>query len=105
MTSPSRRDIAATQKRAQARIRLLVAVRRAERPDRWDDRTLGDDPAKAIHPGRRSNNHLLAVAQSNGIGLRRVTQVPELDGGQKGASKRAGAGRAPRTSPKSPSRP
>ena len=39
MTSPSPRANAVSLKRSQARIRLLVAVRRAERPDRWGDRT------------------------------------------------------------------
>ena len=43
MTPTSPRANAASLKRSQARIRLLVAVRRAERPDRWDDRTPGDD--------------------------------------------------------------
>ena len=47
--------------------------------------------AKAIHPGRSSYNHLLAVAQSNGFGPQRVTQVLELVGLEKVASKRAGA--------------
>jgi ABC-2 type transport system ATP-binding protein len=47
--------------------------------------------AKAIHPGRSSYNHLLAVAQSNGFGPRRVTQVLELVGLEKVATKRAGA--------------
>ena len=47
--------------------------------------------AKAIHPGRSSYNHLLAVAQSNGFGPKRVTQVLELVGLEKVANKRAGA--------------
>ena len=47
--------------------------------------------AKAIHPGRSSYNHLLAVAQSNGFGPRRVTQVLEIVGLEKVARKRAGA--------------
>ena len=47
--------------------------------------------AKAIHPGRSSYNHLLAVAQSNGFGPRRVTQVLELVGLDHVAKKRAGA--------------
>ncbi len=42
MTSPSPRDIAASLKRSRARTQLLVAVRRAERPNRWDDRTPDD---------------------------------------------------------------
>jgi len=46
--------------------------------------------AKAIHPGRSSYNHLLAVAQSNGFGRRRVTQVLELVGLENVARKRAG---------------
>jgi len=46
--------------------------------------------AKAIHPGRSSYNHLLAVAQSNGFGPRRVRQVLELVGLEKVASRRAG---------------
>ena len=47
--------------------------------------------AKAIHPGRSSYHHLLAVAQSNGFGRQRVTQVLELVGLENVASKRAGA--------------
>ena len=47
--------------------------------------------AKAIHPGRSSYNHLLAVAQSNGFGPRRVRQVLELVGLEDVADKRAGA--------------
>jgi ABC-2 type transport system ATP-binding protein len=46
--------------------------------------------AKAIHPGRSSYNHLLAVAQSNGFGPRRVREVLELVGLERVASKRAG---------------
>ncbi|MDQ6837651.1 MAG: ATP-binding cassette domain-containing protein [Actinomycetota bacterium] len=46
--------------------------------------------AKAIHPGRSSYNHLLAVAQSNGFGPRRVRQVLELVGLETVAGKRAG---------------
>jgi ABC-2 type transport system ATP-binding protein len=46
--------------------------------------------AKAIHPGRSSYNHLLAVAQSNGFGPRRVGEVLELVGLEKVAKKRAG---------------
>jgi ABC-2 type transport system ATP-binding protein len=47
--------------------------------------------AKAIHPGRSSYNHLLAVAQSNGFGPTRVRQVLELVGLENVAGKRAGA--------------
>ncbi len=47
--------------------------------------------AKAIHPGRSSYNHLLAVAQSNGFGPRRVKDVLELVGLEKVARTRAGA--------------
>ncbi|HUX69842.1 MAG TPA: ATP-binding cassette domain-containing protein [Cellulomonadaceae bacterium] len=46
--------------------------------------------AKAIHPGRSSYNHLLAVAQSNGFGPRRVKQVLELVGLENVARRRAG---------------
>jgi len=46
--------------------------------------------AKAIHPGRSAYNHLLAVAQSNGFGPKRVGQVLELVGLEKVAKKRAG---------------
>jgi ABC-2 type transport system ATP-binding protein len=46
--------------------------------------------AKAIHPGRSSYNHLLAVAQSNGFGPKRVNQVLELVGLEHVAHKRAG---------------
>ena len=47
--------------------------------------------ARAIHPGRSSYHHLLAVAQSNGFGRRRVTQVLELVGLENVASQRASA--------------
>ena len=47
--------------------------------------------AKAIHPGRSSYHHLLAVAQSNGFGRGRVRQVLELVGLEDVAGKRAGA--------------
>ena len=46
--------------------------------------------AKAIHPGRSSYHHLLAVAQSNGFGPRRVRQVLELVGLEHVARRRAG---------------
>ncbi|MGH8776060.1 MAG: ABC transporter ATP-binding protein [Jiangellaceae bacterium] len=36
--------------------------------------------AEAIHPGRRARNHLLWMAQSNGISSRRVDEVIELVG-------------------------
>ncbi len=36
--------------------------------------------AGAVHPGRSARNHLLALAQSNGIGRRRVQQVLGLVG-------------------------
>ena len=46
--------------------------------------------AKAIHGGRTAYNHLLCLAQSNGIGRRRVDEVLELVGLTGVASKRAG---------------
>ena len=36
--------------------------------------------ADAVHPGRTARNHLLSVAQSNGISRRRVTEVLGLTG-------------------------
>ncbi|MBV9446804.1 MAG: ATP-binding cassette domain-containing protein [Streptosporangiaceae bacterium] len=36
--------------------------------------------AKAVHGGRSAYNHLLCLAQTNGIGRRRVTEVLELVG-------------------------
>ena len=36
--------------------------------------------AGAVHPGRSARDHLLALAQSNGIGRRRVEQVLDLVG-------------------------
>ena len=46
--------------------------------------------AKAIHPGRSAANHLLALAQTNGIARRRVDEVLELVGLQAVARRRAG---------------
>jgi ABC-2 type transport system ATP-binding protein len=46
--------------------------------------------AKPIHPGRSAYNHLLALAQSNGIGRCRVSEVVELVGLESVVGKRAG---------------
>ncbi len=46
--------------------------------------------ARAIHTGRSAYNHLLAMAQTHGIGRRRVTEVIELVGLEQVARKRAG---------------
>jgi ABC-2 type transport system ATP-binding protein len=46
--------------------------------------------AKAVHGGRRAYHHLLALAQSNGIGARRVTEVLRLVGLEAVARRRAG---------------
>jgi len=46
--------------------------------------------AKAIHPGRSAYNHLWMLAQTNGIGRRRVDQVVELVGLTDVARRRAG---------------
>ncbi len=46
--------------------------------------------AGAIHPARSAHNHLLSLAQSNGIGRRRVGQVLELVGLSEVADRRAG---------------
>jgi ABC-2 type transport system ATP-binding protein len=46
--------------------------------------------AKPVHPGRSGYNHLLALAQANGIGRRRVAEVVELVGLGAAARKRAG---------------
>ena len=46
--------------------------------------------AKAIHPDRTAYNHLLCLAQSNGIGRRRVDEVLEVVGLSDVARKRAG---------------
>jgi ABC-2 type transport system ATP-binding protein len=46
--------------------------------------------AKAIHGGRTAYNHLLALAQSNGIPRRRVDEVIQQVGLQSVARKRAG---------------
>src|SRR4051812_9681939 len=47
--------------------------------------------ANAIHGGRTAHNHLVALAQSNGISRDRVDQVIELVGLGSVARKRAGA--------------
>ncbi len=46
--------------------------------------------AKALHGGRRAFDHLLCLAQSNGIGRKRVTEVLEIVGLTEVARKRAG---------------
>ena len=46
--------------------------------------------ARSIHPGRTAFNHLLALAQTCGIGRRRVTEVIELVGLTEVAHQRAG---------------
>ena len=46
--------------------------------------------ARSIHPGRSAFNHLLALAQTCGIGRRRVEEVIELVGLTDVARKRAG---------------
>ncbi|MFF4992204.1 ATP-binding cassette domain-containing protein [Streptosporangium saharense] len=47
--------------------------------------------ARALHPGRSGRAHLTALARSNGIPLRRVTEVLETVGLGKAARGRAGA--------------
>jgi len=46
--------------------------------------------AKAVHPGRSAYHHLLFLAQSNGLGRRRVSEVLDLVGLAEVARKRAG---------------
>ena len=46
---------------------------------------------RAVHGGRSAYNHLLCLAQSNGIGRRRVSEVLELVGLDGVARRRAGA--------------
>jgi ABC-2 type transport system ATP-binding protein len=46
--------------------------------------------ARAVHTGRSAYNHLLAMAQTHGIGRRRVDEVVELVGLREVARKRAG---------------
>lgn len=46
--------------------------------------------ALAVHGGRRAYDHLLCLAQSNGIGRRRVSEVLELVGLEDVASRRIG---------------
>src|SRR5579875_2272805 len=46
--------------------------------------------AKAVHTGRSARNHLLALAQTNGIGKRRVDEVIEMVGLREVAAKRVG---------------
>src|SRR5258708_10943942 len=51
--------------------------------------------AKAMHTGRSARNHLLALAQSNGISRRRVDEVIGMVGLRAGAGRRV-AGFSPR---------
>jgi ABC-2 type transport system ATP-binding protein len=46
--------------------------------------------AKAIHTGRSARNHLLALAQTNGIGRRRVDEVIDMVGLGEVAGRRVG---------------
>lgn len=46
--------------------------------------------AKAVHPGRSARNHLLALAQTNGISSRRVDDVLDLVGLRSVAGRRVG---------------
>jgi len=46
--------------------------------------------ARSVHPGRSASNHLLFLAQSNGIGRRRVREVLDLVGLEQVARRRAG---------------
>jgi ABC-2 type transport system ATP-binding protein len=46
--------------------------------------------AKAVHTGRSARNHLLALAQTNGIGRRRVDEVLDLVGLRDVGKRRAG---------------
>ncbi len=46
--------------------------------------------AKAVHTGRSARNHLLALAQTNGIGRRRVDEVIDTVGLSEVAGKRVG---------------
>ena len=46
--------------------------------------------AKAVHTGRSARNHLLSLAQSNGISRRRVDEVIDIVGLQQVAGKMVG---------------
>ncbi|NMM91257.1 multidrug ABC transporter ATP-binding protein [Rhodococcus sp. SRB_17] len=46
--------------------------------------------AKAVHPARSARNHLLALAQTNGIGAKRVDEVIDQVGLREVATKRVG---------------
>ena len=46
--------------------------------------------ARSVHTGRSAFNHLLALAQTHGIGRARVTELIEMVGLQEVANKRAG---------------
>ena len=46
--------------------------------------------AKSVHTGRSARNHLLALAQTNGIGARRVDEVIDMVGLGEVAGKRVG---------------
>jgi ABC-2 type transport system ATP-binding protein len=46
--------------------------------------------AKAVHTGRSARNHLMALAQTNGIKARRVDEVIDIVGLQEVAGKRVG---------------
>jgi ABC-2 type transport system ATP-binding protein len=47
--------------------------------------------AKSVHTGRSAHNHLLALAQTHGIGRQRVSELIEMVGLEEVAKKRAGS--------------
>jgi ABC-2 type transport system ATP-binding protein len=69
--------------------RATVGGRRY-RDHRWPLHEVGAVlESRAVHPGRTAHNHLLCLAQSNGIGRRRVDEVIELVGIGEAAGRRA----------------
>ncbi|GAB2592938.1 hypothetical protein Aab01nite_36910 [Paractinoplanes abujensis] len=57
----------------------------------WPLRKVGALLEGGVHPGRTGRNHLLAMARSNAIPVRRVNEMLELVGLGGAARKRAGA--------------
>src|SRR3954470_5702398 len=58
-------------------------------PPRWPNSGVLLE-AKAVHTGRSARNHLLTLAQTNGISKRRVAEVIDIVGLHEVAGKRVG---------------
>jgi ABC-2 type transport system ATP-binding protein len=86
--STTMRMIAGLDQPTSGRIRVNGADYRAAKAPMRELGVLLE--AKAVHTGRSARNHLIALAQTNGIGRARVDEVINLVGLAEVASKRVG---------------